>query len=134
MALCKKVVHSQRPYYEKYKSAGERRIADFLDKNHLQFSYEKPLAVIDNGHTKLFYPDFLLHDFNTIIEYFGIGGNLDYNARANRKIEIYRENHIPLISIYPHDFANGWQEKILGFLSRDLDYRNDVLDRIKQSR
>lgn len=114
MALCNKI--NQNQYSQKYKSAGERRIAQFLEQSNIAFTYEKPLAVIDQGHTKLFYPDFSLHDFNMIIEYFGINGNPDYIARTNHKIDIYQKNHIPFIPVYPQDFAGNWQEYILNTL------------------
>ena len=49
MALCDKI--NQNQYSQKYKSAGERRIAKFLEQKNIAFTYEKPLAIIDQGHT-----------------------------------------------------------------------------------
>ena len=65
MTLYEKI--RQEQHYNNYKSDGERRIADFLNKKNIPFTYEKPLAVVDDRKTRIFYPDFSLHDFNTII-------------------------------------------------------------------
>jgi len=128
MALCEKFNQNQFP--KKYKSAGERRIAKFLEANSIAFTYEKPLAVVDCGKTKIFHPDFSLHDFNTIIEYFGINGSPDYNTRTNRKIDIYQKNHIPFIPVYPQDFAGNWQEYILNTLRDQSISRIGLLNKI----
>jgi len=117
-----------------YKSAGERRIAEFLNQNHLRFTYEKPLAVIDEGLTKIFHPDYSLHDFSTIIEYFGISNNQDYAERSKRKMKIYTKNNIPVIPIYPQDFERDyWKGKIIDFLHWKLEYQKEVLNQIVNS-
>ena len=125
MTLCDKI--NQNQYSKKYKSAGERRIAKFLEQKKIAFTYEKPLAVENDGKTRLFYPDFYLHDFNTIIEFFGINGSPDYMARTNNKIEIYQKNHIPFIPVYPQDFAGNWQGNILGSLQSRIEYQHGLL-------
>ena len=122
---------NQNQYSQKYKSAGERRIANFLEEKNIAFTYEKPLAVIDKGQTKIFYPDYTLHDFNTIIEYFGINGNPDYVARTNRKIDIYHKNHVPFIPVYPQDFAGNWQGNILGSLQSRIEYQHGLLAKLQ---
>ena len=129
MALCNKI--NQNQYSQQYKSAGERRIAKFLDEKDIAFTYEKPLAVIDQGHTKLFYPDFSLHDFNTIIEFFGINGSPDYIARTNRKIDIYHKNHVPFIPVYPQDFTGNWQGNILSSLRSSTEYHYGLLAKLQ---
>jgi len=45
-----------------FKSRGEVQIARFLDRNKLTYRYEHPLAVLDKGKTRIWYPDFLLPD------------------------------------------------------------------------
>ena len=115
---------------QRYKSDGEKRIANFLKKKNISFTYEKPLAVIDKGHTKLFYPDFSLYDFNVVIEYFGINGNPDYIARTKNKIDIYQKNHIPFIPVYPQDFSDNWQEYILNSLRDQSISRIGLLNEI----
>ena len=55
-----------------YKSNGEIQIARFLEKNKIAHQYEHPLAVVDHGKTKIWYPDFSLPHYGMIIEYFGV--------------------------------------------------------------
>ena len=128
MTLCGKIIKNAD--MQEYKSAGERRIAEFLTRKDIAFTYEKPLAVVNEGQVRIFYPDYTLHDFGTIIEYFGINGNTDYIARTNRKIDIYQKNHIPFIPVYPQDFAGNWQGYILNTLRDQSISRIGLLDKI----
>jgi len=43
-----------------YRSRGEEQIARFLERNGIAYQYEYPLAVIDQGKTRIYYPDFRL--------------------------------------------------------------------------
>jgi hypothetical protein len=95
-----------------YKSEGEKKIGAYLDSLTMNYTYEKPVAVVYDGKTKLFYPDFHLDDFKLIIEYFGMNGDT-YNAKINDyKRKVYLENKFDLIEIYPTDFRKDWKEII----------------------
>lgn len=39
-----------------YRSQGERRIGAYLTYHGLDFTYERPVAVVDGGKTKIWYP------------------------------------------------------------------------------
>ena len=91
MTLCEEIGQKKYSNSKKYKSAGGRRIAEFLTRKNIAFIYEKPLTVVNENQVRIFYPDYTLHDFGTIIEYFGINGNPDYIAGTNRKIDIYQK-------------------------------------------
>jgi hypothetical protein len=75
-----------------YKSKAEIQIARLLDRERIAFRYEHPLAVIDRDKTKIWYPDFSLSDYGMIIEYFGMNDDSGYRKRAERKMQVYREN------------------------------------------
>ena len=62
-----------------FKSAGEQRIADFLDRHGIKYIYEPPTAVTQHGKTRLWYPDFLLTEYGLYIEYYGRVGDPDYD-------------------------------------------------------
>ena len=51
-----------------FKSRGEVQIARFLDRNSILYNYEQPLAVVDQGKTRVWYPDFQLPEYSMIIE------------------------------------------------------------------
>jgi len=128
MTFCDKIRQRQYSNSERYKSAGERRIAEFLTRRNIAFTYEKPLAVVNEGQVRIFYPDYTLHDLGTIIEYFGINGNPDdYIARTNRKIDAYQKNHVPFIPVYPQDFTGNWQENILKSLQSRIEHQHGLL-------
>jgi hypothetical protein len=108
-----------------YKSEGERRIAGFLEAVGVAFEYEKPLAVVDEGKTKIWYPDFTLVDYGTIVvEYFGVNGSEDYARRAMDKLKVYKANRLDVIPIYPQDFNRDWKgqltSNIYGILERRI--------------
>ena len=90
--------------WNRYKSRGESAIASYLDQQHIDFTYEKPIAVVDSGKTKIWYPDFHLDNYHILIEYLGMNRNPN-NARLNEhKRKVYRQNRIDVVEIYPEDF------------------------------
>ena len=108
-----------------YKSEGERRIAGFLEQLGIPFEYEKPLAVVDAGKTKIWYPDFTLVDYGMIlVEYFGVGGSEDYERRTRQKLGVYEANRIDVIPVYPQDFKRDWKGRLMadtyGILERRI--------------
>jgi len=107
-----------------YKSEGERRIAGFLNRLGIPFEYEKPLAVVDAGKTKIWYPDFTLVDYGSIlVEYFGIGGSEDYERRAQQKLKVYEANRLDVIPVYPQDFTRDWKGYLLSSVYGILEKR-----------
>jgi len=72
-----------------FKSRGEVQIARFLDRNSIAYQYEYPLAILDQGKTRIWYPDFQLPEYGMIIEYFGINGKSSYDEQARHKMKVY---------------------------------------------
>ena len=98
----------QNTLWNNYKSDGERRIGTYLQDRGINFTYERPVAVVDSGKTRIWYPDFYLDDYHILIEYLGMNGN-EKNARLNEyKRRTYRENKFDVIEIYPSDFNRDW--------------------------
>ena len=48
------------PTEESFRSRGETQIARCLTRYHIPYFYEHPLAVLDEGKTRVWYPDFQL--------------------------------------------------------------------------
>ena len=70
----------------KFKSEGERRIADFLESNSIKYHYEPPLLINSaSGKPRIWYPDYYLPEFSAYIEYYGLVGrqNYDEGIKAN---------------------------------------------------
>jgi hypothetical protein len=115
----------QNKLWNHYKSDGEKRIGDYLQKREINFSYEKPVAVVDGGKTKLWYPDFCLDDYQILIEYLGMNGNKESAKINDYKRGVYRSNRFDVIEIYPTDFRETWQHKI------DSGIRNTLENRVR---
>ena len=116
---------------DSYKSDGERKIASLLDQYKIQYIYEKPTLVQDNGSKlRLWYPDFTLPEFDIIIEYYGLanGGNGDYDKGVKRKHDVYSNGHNKAISVYPTTFNENWQQYILGGIQNILQKRNSCFE------
>lgn len=98
---------------ETVKSIGERRIADYFEKNGIRYVYEREARgkVLFFGH-KISRPDFYLPDYGVYVEYWGLVNADDNRTRANylrsmkRKMAIYYKNKIKFISIYPRNLEN----------------------------
>ncbi len=105
-----------------YKSRVERQIGDFLAERQIPFIYEKPTAVVDNGLTKIWYPDFSLQ-YGMIVEYFGMNGDKHYTEQARHKLRVYQENQFDAIPLYPPDIIPGWQDKLVDRIAYTLENR-----------
>jgi len=72
-----------------YRSRAEVRIAGLLDREGIAYRYEHPLAVVDQGKVRIWYPDFYLPEYGMILEYFGVNGDATYDSRTEHKMRVY---------------------------------------------
>ena len=114
-----------------YKSWGEEQIARLLDRNGISYQYEYPMAVIDRGKTRLYYPDFRLPEYGMIIEYFGLNGDSDYDERRRHKIEAYRKAGVEGLYLTRDSLRGNWPSRIMGQIEDILRKR---LDRFRDRR
>ena len=108
--------------YAPYRSWGEHRIGQLLDKYGIPFIYEKPTAVLDSGKVRLWYPDFSL-SYGILIEYFGINGNREYNRRTEHKLAVYQQNQMDVLPVYPTEMGKDWEPRLLSRIDHTLDRR-----------
>ena len=107
-----------------YRSEGERRIASFFEHAEIPFEYEKPVAVVDAGKTKIWYPDFTLVDYGSIlVEYFGVNGSEDYRRRSLQKLRVYEANRLDVLPVYPQDFKADWKGCLMADIYATLEKR-----------
>jgi len=111
---------------KRFKSKGETEIGRFLERERIDYFYEHPIAVLDCGKTKIWYPDFLLPEYAMVIEYFGIKGDDYYNHQAQHKKEVYAANGIETLLLTDVSFKGEWPSRILGQIEANL---RDRLDR-----
>lgn len=97
-----------------YRSKGEIQIARLLDRQGIPYRYEHPLAVVDNGKTKIWYPDFHLPEYGMIVEYFGLNGDPGYRAQAKHKVQVYRSMGIEGLFLSEDSFRGDWPTRIMG--------------------
>ena len=107
--------------YSSFKSRGEREIAEFLDRQEIAYQYEYPLAVVDRGQTRIWYPDFRLPEYGTIIEYFGMHGDSLYNGQMAHKMKVYKEAGIDGIYLLDSTMRGPWQEMIVERIEQVLE-------------
>jgi len=101
------------------KSEGERRIANFLDRNSIKYHYE-PALLVTSAHEKLriWYPDYYLPEFGAYIEYFGLVGRQNYDEGVKAKETQYSKTGLAVIPVYPWTFTGNWEEYIMNELER----------------
>lgn len=117
-----------------YKSKGERRVAGFLADSHIDFQYEYPLAIKDRGQVRIWYPDFRLPEYGTIIEYFGMKGNASYDEQTIHKVEAYKKAGIDGIYLLESSFLGDWQGQILGMIEKSLEGKLGKISACKSGR
>lgn len=106
-----------------YKSWGEEQIARLLKRNGISYQYEYPVAVIDRGKTRIYYPDFRLPEYQLIIEYFGINGNSGYSQQKEHKIDVYKNAGIEGLFLTRDSLRGDWPDKIIGQIESTLKNR-----------
>lgn len=107
--------------YSSFKSRGEREIAGFLGEQKIAYQYEYPLAIVNMGKTKIWYPDFRLPEYGMIIEYFGMNGNSSYNDQMAYKIRAYNEAGIDGVYLVESSMRGPWQEMITERIEQVLE-------------
>ena len=98
----------------KFRSKGEERIADFFEKKNIKYLYEFPLAVLDDGKLKIWYPDFNLPEYGIILEYLGMSNNKSYENTTKHKKKVYSLNQLEVLFLdYKHLENPNWDEILL---------------------
>jgi len=110
-----------------YKSKAEVQIARILENSGIAYNYEHPLAVVDGGRVRIWYPDFYLPEYGMIIEYFGVNGDAAYDERTKHKIEVYRETGIEGLFLTRDSFKGDWPAKIISQIEGILKGRLEKL-------
>lgn len=118
--------HERRPLppsnYETpvFKSAGERHVAGFLDRNHIPYVYEQPTLIYDRGRDRIWRPDFTLPThYDLILEYAGMMDRPDYVAGIQHKIQAYARNGLTALFVCPEDFNRpDWQQNLSDRIER----------------
>lgn len=108
---------------DQYRSEGERQIARFLEHHGIKYEYEQPLAVVDRGKVRIWYPDFHLPEYGLFFEYIGIEENNGYASQLEHKRKVYAEMGLPVIFMGPESFNGLWPEKILKSIEGILEHR-----------
>ena len=103
------------PLEPPYRSRGEAQIGRLLDRYGIPFFHEMPLMVLDHGQYRLWHPDFTLPHYGwLVVEYAGMPDRPDYAAGMRHKQQVYAENGVPAIFLYPEELRGGnWPERVL---------------------
>lgn len=101
------------------------QIARLLDREGIAYFYEYPLAVVDQGKLRIWYPDFLLPRHGMIIEYFGVNGNSAYDERTRHKMEVYKQAGIEGLFLTKDSFKGDWPTRIMSQIESILKKRLD---------
>jgi len=103
----------------------EVQIARLLERNRIKYKYEHPVAVVDRGKTRIWYPDFYLPEYAMIIEYFGVNGDSGYNERTKHKVNVYKQAGIEGVFLDESSLKGDWPNKIIGRVEDILKNRLD---------
>jgi len=91
---------------ETVKSGAEKILADFFNKNNINYQYEKECFNDNLIEQKISNPDFYLPKYDVYVEYWGMINDEEYHRNMKWKMKQYHENNIKFISIYPHDLKD----------------------------
>jgi len=118
-------------YVESHGSFCEKQIARTLNINRIRYSYEYPVAVVDRGKVRLWYPDFWLPDYGMAIEYLGVTNCEAYTERVQHKKDVYDAAGVSCVYVDAEDMKYNWPEQILNQVRAHLA---DTLERFDSLR
>ena len=103
------------PDFKKFRSDGEKLIAEFLSTEKIHFVHEYPIALRDEqNQIRLWYPDFFLPKLSIVIEYLGMKGREEYERAVRRKTKLFKELKVDFIYITPNRFTKpDWKHYII---------------------
>ncbi len=93
------------------KSKDEAIIDNYLYNHKILHRYEKEYYPNNSEkYEKPIHPDWILPNYNDLgnvyIEYWGIENSKKYEEEKEYKLQIYKEDKVTLISLYPKDITN----------------------------
>ena len=113
-------------------SRAERQIARMLDRYGIQYKYEYPVAVVDRGKVRIWYPDFWLLDYGIIMEYVGGLRDRDYKEGVEHKKAVYEAAGFPAIFLDGQSFDGCWPKKIMKQVEDVLRNRLKTFDSLEE--
>ena len=96
-----------------FRSEGEPQVARLLERSGIAYRYEPPVAVVDAGKVRIWYPDFQLPQYGLLIEYCGRCGDPAYASGIRKKEAVYRANGLATLFLTPESFRGDWPSRTL---------------------
>jgi hypothetical protein len=84
-----------------------------LDRYGIPYLYEHPLAVVDQGKTRIWYPDFHLCGQGILLEYRGRPDDRAYATGMVGKRAVCEANGLTALMFTPDVFEGDWPTQIL---------------------
>lgn len=112
-----------------YKSEGERVIAQVLDSMKIRYEHEAGVLINNRNYQRIWYPDFKLSDYSIYLEYFGITRNPNYDSQTRHKLDIYTQNGIDVIPVYPETLQTDFDRYLLDEIYTSIHSRLTGLER-----
>jgi hypothetical protein len=114
------ILSARKDAGETFRSRGETQIARCLEHYAIPYLYEQPLAVLDEGKVRLYYPDFQLSGYGMLIEYCGVVGSDAYSRMIRKKQRVYEAGGLDCLFWFPEDFHGDWNRRLLDGIERIL--------------
>ena len=127
-------LESELDEVEKRGSRGEKQIARMLRRYGIRYVYEHPIAVLDRGRVRIWYPDVWLPDYGIVIEYAGSRADKDYVEGIEHKKAVYAVAGYPAIFLDGESLNGGWPRKVIeriGDIVKERARRFDSLDDVR---
>lgn len=114
-----------------FRSRGETQIARFLECHRIPYLYEHPLALLDDGKTKIWYPDFQLPSCGMLIEFYGMRNDAGYDEVRQHKESVYHANGLAALALTPSFFHGNWPRVLLDRIETTLAERLEMFRQVR---
>lgn len=114
-----------------FRSWGEAQIGRLLDRCGIPYQHEPPVAVVDRGKTRIWYPDFQLVNQGILLEYCGRCGDVAYAQGVDHKRGVYEANGLTALMFTPALFKGNWSARVLDEIDTALAERLEAFRRAR---
>lgn len=119
------------PNEDCFRSSGEAQIGRLFDRYGILYQYEPPVAVVDRGKVRIWYPDFQLVDQGILLEYCGRLGDAAYAQGVEHKRATYEANGLTALMFTPETFKGNWSSRVLDGIDTALAERLEAFRRAR---
>ena len=118
---------------ERNGSGGEKQLARMFRRHGIRYRYEYPVALIERGKVRVWYPDFWLPAYGVAVDYAGLMDKAEYARGMAYRHLVYVENDVAHVYVSPADMTGYWPKRILEAIAVEAEARFEKVHELRRA-